>query len=222
VTAPAIPDEPRWVEASAILASGEHWLDATGRVIGHDASALMVALPGADADAVVALAAARPRWSILAAPERDDLRAALTAIGWAVERAHIHTLPDAGDLPDDEGAVVLPGGTDLGHLPAALAGELAAAQRRGAVWTAVVDGAPVCFAFAPWRSARWFDVSVDTLPGYRQLGLGTRVAAALIRDERRRGREPVWGALDGNAASLRLAARLGFVAIDALWVAMAP
>jgi hypothetical protein len=222
VTLPEIPDEPRWVEASAILASDAHWLDATGRVIGHDASSLMVALPGADAAAVTQLAAARPRWSLLAAPERDDLRAALAAIGWWVERARILTLPDASDLPDDEGAALLPEGTDLSHLPPVLAGEVAAAQRRGAVWTAVVDGTPASFAFAPWRSARWFDVSVDTLPGYRQLGLATRVAAALIRGERGDGREPVWGALESNAASLRLAARLGFVAVDSLWVATAP
>ena len=222
MTPPEIPDQPRWVEASAILASGEHWLDATGRVIGHDASSLMVALPGADAAAVAQLAAARPRWSMLVAPERDDLRAALAAIGWSIERAHILTLPDAGALPDDDGAALLPEGTGLGHLPPLLAGEVAAAQRRGAVWTAVVDGAPVSFAFAPWRSARWFDVSVDTLPGYRQLGLAARVAAALIRAERDAGREPVWGALESNVASLRLAARLGFVAIDSLWVATAP
>jgi hypothetical protein len=40
----------------------------------------------------------------------------------------------------------------------------------------------------------------------------------MIRAERALGREPVWGAADGNHASLRLAARLGFVAVDALWV----
>ena len=67
-------------------------------------------------------------------------------------------------------------------------------------------------------STRWFDVSVDTLPGARQLGLATIVAAALIRDERAHGREPVWGADEANHASLRLANRLGFVAVDELWV----
>ena len=82
-----------------------------------------------------------------------------------------------------------------------------------------VDDEPVSFAYAPWRSARWFDVSVDTLPGARQLGLATIVAAAMIHDERAQGREPVWGADEGNHASLRLAARLGFVAMDEIFVA---
>jgi predicted GNAT family acetyltransferase len=86
------------------------------------------------------------------------------------------------------------------------------------VWAAWVDGEPVSFAYAPWRSASYFDVSVDTLPGVRQLGLATTVAAAMIRDERARGREPVWGADEHNGASLRLAKRLGFEAVDEIWV----
>ena len=55
------------------------------------------------------------------------------------------------------------------------------ARARGPVWAAWLDGAPASFAYAPWRSAAWFDVSVDTLPGARQLGLG---------DDRRRCDDP--------------------------------
>ena len=40
----------------------------------------------------------------------------------------------------------------------------------------------------------------------------------MIREERARGAEPVWGADEENHASLRLAARLGFVAVDEIWV----
>jgi hypothetical protein len=54
---------------------------------------------------------------------------------------------------------------------------------------------------------------------FRQPNEGrARVAAALIRDERAQGREPVWGATEDNVASLRLARRLGFVATDELWL----
>jgi len=220
----AVPDLPRWVEASAIVGTGQHWIEAAGagQVIGHAPSSLMVAFGDVDAAAVAAIAAARPGWSMLAAPEREDVREALAAIGWWVEAARLFTLPDPASLPDDEGAAPLPADTDLGHAPPALAAEVRAEQERGTVWTAVVDGAPACFAFAPWRSARWFDVSVDTLVGYRQLGLATRVVTAMIRAERAEGREPVWGAVESNAASQRLAERLGFAAIDALWVATAP
>jgi L-amino acid N-acyltransferase YncA len=136
-----------------------------------------------------------------------------------VVRALLHTLPDAGALPELEGAVPLPPDASLAHVPPPLAEELAMARAHRTVWTALIDGVPVSFAYAPWRSARWFDVSVDTLPGVRQLGLARVVATAMIRDERASGREPVWGADDGNLASLRLASSLGFVELDELWVA---
>jgi predicted GNAT family acetyltransferase len=119
-------------------------------------------------------------------------------------------------VPDLEGAVPLPADAPL---PPALADELAWARTRGTVWTAYVDGEPASFAYAPWHSPTYFDVSVDTLPGARQLGLATLVASAMIRDERTRGRQPVWGADEGNAASLALAKRLGFVPVDEIWVA---
>lgn len=105
-----------------------------------------------------------------------------------------------------------------GHRAASRPAPLAAELRGQRVWTAYVDGAPMSFAHASWRSPRLFDVSVDTLPGARQLGLATIVAAAMIRDERAQGREPVWGADEGNHASLRLAKRLGFVPVDEIWV----
>ena len=98
-------------------------------------------------------------------------------------------------------------------------GELAWAAVRGPIWSVYVDGEAAAFAYAPWRSATLFDVSVDVVPGARQLGLGTIVAAAMIRDEQSRGRAPVWGADEGNLASLRLAHRLGFTAVDEIWVA---
>jgi hypothetical protein len=136
-----------------------------------------------------------------------------------VVRALLHTLPDASGLPELDGATPLPLEASLAHVPEALAGELSAVRAHRTIWTAFLDGVPVSFAYAPWRSARWFDVSIDTLPEARQLGLGRLVATAMIRDERAHGREPVWGADEGNAASLGLARGLGFVKVDELWVA---
>jgi hypothetical protein len=219
-----LPDEPRWVEANALLASGEAWLAAAGDgvLLGHDGARLLIATGDVDAGVVAEQVVARDGWTLLAPPERDDVRAALVARGWWVEAARLFTLPEPDELPDDDGAGPLPDGAALDHLPPPLAAEIAMAAKRATVWTAIVDEAPVSFAYAPWRSRRWFDVSVDTVPGFRQLGLATRVAAALIRAERSSGREPVWGAVESNDASLRLAARLGFVEVDALWVASAP
>lgn len=216
-----VPDEPRWVEARAMLQGGAPVTPAGRGWLVRDEDERLSAAVG-DVDAAEVARLARPE-TLLCAIERDDVARALAARGWQAERAILHTLPDPGALPDDEGAALLPPDLSLDHLPAELAAELALARRDGipihAVW---VDGVPVSFAYAPWRTERWFDIGVDTAPGARQLGLATRAAAAMIRAERAAGREPVWGAAESNLASLRLAARLGFVAVDALWLISSP
>jgi hypothetical protein len=207
-----LPDVPRWVEAHGIAGDPAHWRRPLGggTALGHDAARLIVVT--GDADPV--LAAQLPvTHAVLFAIEREDVRRALPR---PVERAILHLLD--GELPDYEGATVLP---DDAPLPEALASELAWARTRGPIFTAYVDGEPASFAYAPWRSPSLFDVSVDTLSGARQLGLATIVAAAMIRAERAHGRQPVWGADEGNVASLRLASRLGFSPVDELWVAPA-
>lgn len=205
-----LPDVPRWVEAHGIAADPAHWQTPLGGgfAVGHDEAKLIVIAGKADPSAAVALARSYPEHTILV--EDPAL------IDRPCERAILHTLPEPDALPDFEGAVLV---DDATPLPDALRGELTWARSRGAVITVFLDGVPAAFAYAPWRSAKYFDVSVDTVVGARQLGLGTIVAAAMIRHERAQGREPVWGADEGNAASLRLAKRLGFVAVDEIWVA---
>lgn len=237
----ALPDVPRWIEAHGIAADPASWRRELGGgfAVGNDRARLIVVAGDADAAALAALAREQPRHTLLVAIERADLAA---ATGRRVERALLHTLPDAAGEPGSEkvrapgsepgseidprledgpdtGAVALPADVSLAHVPPALAEELEAARPHRTIWTVFLDGLPVSFAYAPWRSARWFDVSVDTLPGARQLGLGRMVAAAMIRGERALGRAPVWGADEGNAASRRLARALGFVEVDQLWVA---
>jgi GNAT superfamily N-acetyltransferase len=214
-----LPDEPRYVEAHGIARDPASWRRELGPgfAVGSDRARLVVVCNEADPGATLRLAHEYPQHAFLVAT--DDLAATLRGAGRGVARAILHTLPDPAGLPDWEGAAALPADAPLAHLPEELAEELRAALPHGPVWAAWVDGAPVSFAYAPWRSRRWFDVSVDTLPQARQLGLGTIVAAAMIRDERARGREPVWGADEHNLPSLRLARRLGFRAVDELWIA---
>jgi hypothetical protein len=214
-----LPDEPRHVEAHGIAADPSSWRRELGAgfAVGSDRARLIVACGEVDPGATLRLAGAHPQHTLLVTT--DVLAATLRDTGRDVQRAILHTLRAPARLPELEGAAVLRADASLAHLPAPLAEELRAALAHGAVWAAWVDGAPVSFAYAPWRSARWFDVSVDTLATARQRGLGTIVAAAMIRGERAAGREPVWGADEHNLASLRLARRLGFHAVDELWVA---
>jgi hypothetical protein len=214
----ALPDVPRWIEAHGIAADEASWRRELegGFAVGHDGARLIVAAGEADAAGVAALAREHATHTLLFAIEREDLAAALGER--RIARAILHTLPDPSALPELDGASPL-GEASLAHVPAPLAAELA--MTRNTIWSAWVDGEPAAFAYAPWRSARWFDVSVDTLTGARQLGLATIVATAMIRDERAAGREPVWGADEDNLASLRLARRLGFEPVDEIWVAAA-
>jgi hypothetical protein len=208
-----LPDEPRWVEAHGIAADPGGWVRpcGAGLAIGHDGARLIVLTARTPSHDARHLAASHPGHALL-----FDL-----ALAGDVARPHgraiLHGLH--GELPAADGAGPLPPDADLSHVPAALAGELAAA--RTTIWAVWLDGLPSAFAYASWRSPRWFDVAVETLPSARQLGLATIAAAAMIRAERALGREPVWGADEGNRASRRLAARLGFVEIDAIGIAPA-
>src|SRR5688572_26999941 len=109
-----LPDEPRWLEARAMLLGGAvPWAAGAGWVVADEAAELLVA--SAEADVASVLAAARGL-TVLCALERADLADALRARG-PVSRAVLHTLDDPSWLPDDEGAYPLPADTDLGHLP---------------------------------------------------------------------------------------------------------
>jgi len=157
--------------------------------------------------------------------------------GWRRRTAIIHVLP--GRMPweeeaDPQGRVFTrENAPRFTHLPEALRrelldalkgrtvarfvpGELPIASRFvggvtvpiAAVWA---DGRPVSFCYPVWQTETHWDVSIDTLAPYRRRGLGARAARTLIRHMRRMGRAPVWGALESNAGSRALAARLGFL-----------
>lgn len=167
--------------------------------------------------------------------DADYVAAALP--GWRRQRAIIHVLPDAmpWERDSDAGARMfvrqtaprfdhvpehlrrelldaLNGRTVSrfvpGHLPPSTARVRRVTVPMAAVWA---DGRPVSFCYPVWQTETLWDVSIETLPAYRRRGLAARAARTLIRHMRGMGRAPVWAALETNAASRGLAARLGFV-----------
>ena len=81
---------------------------------------------------------------------------------------------------------------------------------------AFVNRQPVSFCYAGAMTESLWDVSIDTLPGYRRRGYAALCVTYLIYHMLAKGRHPVWQALEDNPASWRLARKLGFVPVDEL------
>jgi GNAT superfamily N-acetyltransferase len=233
-----LPDEPRWLETRALLLSG--FAELTG---GTTIRAGFVARIVHDAISAIAVVGCPPPASIVGATDgttamtpiiaqvdnADHVDGALRhAVGpsWRGERAVLHRLMVDGGLP------ALPSGLDvrllrpddsLDHLPPGLRYEIGEARKMASVGAVIVDGTAASFCYPVWRTETLWDISIDTLEEHRGKALGSRAVRFMIDVMRREGREPVWGALESNSASLRLAAKLGFRPVDALvWFSRGP
>ena len=229
-----LPDIPRWVETRSMLLSEECevlGLEERGGlsfvVREPDADPVYASVVGRPSGAAIAGAAARGRegGEVLATPEnRSHVAAALR--DWNGVSAVLHTLGDATRLPAvPEVAVRTTSSFEeltSGSLPPDLRSELEEAVGISSVAAAYADGRAVSFCYAGSQTEGLWDVAIDTLEGHRNRGHASRCAAYMIEHMKRRGKQPVWGAEETNAASLALASKLGFVPVDELVVFHAP
>ncbi len=222
----ALPDLPRWVEARGLLLSRRGFVVDTAdgcRMVCSRADHLVVPTtielsPQLEATATrevpdatilvqdVMLPAARyhlPDWNA----------EAVTLYTLHEERARAWRMPQWPTSPITASQIAA-----LDDLPPDLRDELLVAADHTTVWAAKHDGRPAAFAYAAQTTERWFDVSVDTLEPLRNQGLGRAAAMALVVDRMLHGQLPVWGAVKSNEPSHRLARRLGFDAVDLLWL----
>lgn len=186
-----------------------------------------------DLDQALAAVLGRPPLELLAetltGTEAEDLlveesgaeHVARALPAWRAEGAVIHDRP-GGELPAATGARLLLADESLDHLPERLLDEIEDGRAWGAVAVACADGRPVSFCYAGCETETLWDVSIDTLEPYRRRGLARETFLHMARLQAAQGRRPVWGALDSNLPSLRLAARLGFRAVDRLVVFTPP
>jgi GNAT superfamily N-acetyltransferase len=191
-------------------------------VIGSRELALISVVGRPDKQAILeAVANNHHRGVLLAAPDgRDYVAQALP--DWTAGLAWLHLLKDASRLPPTAGRAVrliaLPELEAIVSLPPDLKEELTAAARRSAVAATFAGGIPVSFCYAGAQTESLWDISIDTLPGYRNQGYAAVCVAYMIEYMNQRGKQPVWGAEESNVASLSLAAKLGFAAVDQLIV----
>ncbi len=85
---------------------------------------------------------------------------------------------------------------------------------QGIVAGAVVEGRLVGIAHTSAITDRHADIGVSTLEPFRGRGFATAAASMVARRVQDTGRIQVWSAGEGNAASLRVAAKVGFAEVS--------
>ena len=225
----ALPDVPRWIETRSMLLSPHVQLFAgvtfdEGIVVRllHEA---MVAVSVVGRPHAAALAAAldgiTPMTPVVAQQDNavhvgELLKAvgpSLDGRGWSAERMLFHTLGATPSLAPLEAAAsirLLTLNDSLEHLPPGLRHEITHARLMCPTGAAFVDGSPVSFCYGCFVSESLWDVSIDTLETHRGRGLAAHLVRFMIDRMREDGLAPIWGALESNGASRRLATRLGF------------
>ncbi|GLC23527.1 GNAT family N-acetyltransferase [Roseisolibacter agri] len=218
-----VPDVPRWVEARAFL----RW-ERCALFGVRESPALAFALWDAPTSSLIvygrpshdavrdAAACSTGAASAVVAPEDADWLAALLP-GWVRSRAILHLLRDPARLPapNDGGVRLLdPSAIATLDVPDELRDELAVGATRAPIAASHADGVPVAFCYAGAITESLWDVAIDTLASHRRQGHAGRCAAWMIRHLRARGLQPVWAADAANPPSWRLAAKLGFAAVD--------
>jgi GNAT superfamily N-acetyltransferase len=212
------PDLPRWVETRAMLLTGRaelFGLRESSR--GWDFVALhrpsgLACIIGSPATEAIDEALAYTQEVI------SPTGFALEYPGWQGERAVLHTLrtrirpqPRAGTSV----ALLDPAVLETCPLPQDLREELIEAAAFSPLAATFIEGQPVSFCYGVLTESLW-DVSIDTLEDFRRRGLAALCADYMIEAMSAQGRRPVWGALESNVASLRLASKLGFAPVDEL------
>jgi RimJ/RimL family protein N-acetyltransferase len=225
-----LPDLPRWVEVRSLFLSGRGsvlGLSAGGppAFVARDADSGQVTVVGCPVHDLIQAAAGRAReiWTV---PENAEWTAAALP-SWKREAATIHVLSAPEQVRAVPPGTVRPLGAHelatIPEIPAALRNELLAQARAGTrIMATVVVDRPVAFCYAGSVTERWWDVSIDTLEPYRRQGYAAQCVAASIDQMAPAGKHPVWGALESNVASARLAARLGFRPVDTLFLFSPP
>ena len=224
------PDTPEWLDLRGILFSSRcdvfvnpdpttgfvvcAWDMAVGVAAGRPLRSVVAAAVGGSEGVRTA------EWHLLAAPESvETIAAALPA--WRRRGVTLHTRTANEPLvaPATQSGIEIrlapegwvAAGLSVEHLPQPLRREYETDMlRQCPLAAAVADDRAVAFCYVAVQSEALWDIAVDTLPSHRRRGLAAACVGKLAEHLDRQGLRPVWGALDENEPSMRLAARLGF------------
>ena len=145
---------------------------------------------------------------------------------WQEEAAIIHEFSKPPDMKEKiDGQVRLANENELLWLKdefPELAKELLEALPFSPIAAFFVENKPVSFCCSTCESESLWDVSIETLPGYQRKGFAECCARFMTQYMFKKGKQPSWGALKSNTASLNLAKKLGFVPVGELYLFSRP
>jgi GNAT superfamily N-acetyltransferase len=211
-----VPDIPRYVEARSALLGGR--AEVFGGVRGLavlDRTAPLVAVIG-DPPAAAVQEAVRLLGESGAVI--GDLEHELDLPGRRKEAATLYQLEGPPRVSAFGTRLVTFADLARWDLPENLRQDFERVHGHAPIAATFVDGVPVSFCYAVETETLW-DVSIDTLAEHRGRGYAGACVAWMIAHQAALGRRPVWGAMESNAASRRVAEKLGFVPADriAVW-----
>lgn len=226
--AKSLPDIPRFVETRAMMLDdhceifGLDETDQTNFVVRNQEIGTIAVIGKPAVEAIlVAVEPHDPQGAVLAFEGNFSL--VETALPhWRSEKAILHLLGDTTSFP------VVPDGqlrfldageiSSLTSLSNGLKAELLVAAKLTPVVATIVDNQPVSFCYAGAITETLWDISIDTIESFRGRGFAAVCVAFMIDYFNQQGKKPVWGALVSNTASMKLAAKMGFVPVDELFV----
>ena len=227
--AASLPDSQRWVETRAMLLRGA--CDVSGQeekpipsYVARDRETGVVAVMGEPkAKAIQEAVRGNPPTHEVICQFESGPCVTRALPDWQGTSVLLHRMGRASLLPEvPEGAVRELSRAEvaaLENLPSELRSELIIGAQRAPVVAAVgADGSLVSFCCSWSVTERLWDVGVETLEAFRRQGFAGLCVSYMTALMREQGKEPVWGALDTNEASLQLAEKLGFAAVDRVLV----
>lgn len=223
----SLPDIPRWVEPRSLLFSGECEVFGAGEggFVVRDPEDAGISVVGHPSPLAIREAVARG-WedeAVFSPPEsRSLVSEALPE--WEIGSAIFHLADDLSkllDAPTGDARIAVPSDIDFEDLPDDLRPWIETTFARGTpVAAEFSDGHAVSFCCAVSISESLWDISVDTIAEYRNRGFAAWCVSVMTRHML--PLHPVWAAEESNTPSMRLAAKLGFVPVDALDVFRRP
>lgn len=230
--AAALPDIPRWIETRWMLVSG------AGELIGFDeetmsyvlqdpADGLICVTGRPDADAIREAAERSGDEGNLICQLEDAEHVAAALPGWRRVEVELMLQEDSGGMPDagdeewedvDTRFITQADLAKVDGLADQLRRELTLALLRSEVAATIVSGNPVSFCYVGAVTETLWDMAIETLEPYRGRGYAGLTAGHVIRHMYEKRKHPVWAAEVTNTASLQVAKKLGFRAVDRLMV----